>query len=270
MEDQQRTSKPEDREQLVVSISRSAIYVIVTAVVFFIVGYGIAWFSFNAAISAREQGLEETVRTAVSAAFADLDLPREAAQVAAPQAPAAPQIVNVSVGNSPSRGPEDAPITIVEFSDFRCGFCGRFQAQTLQPLLDQYGDQIRFVYRNFPVVGGERAAEAAQCVFAQSEEAFWAYHDLLFANQQTTGSDDTLIALAGQVEGLDVDAFQECLSADTYVAAVQADFADGISYGVSGTPTFFINGRLLVGAQPLTAFQAIINEALAAQNEQPS
>ncbi len=246
------------KDEEVVTVSRSTVYFILTAVVFFIIGYGVAWFSFNTASNA----MQEVVRDVVSEALAEANLNGGGAAAAA-QPTALPAVVeNVSVDDDPSIGAEDAPVVIVEFSDYRCPYCQRFQEQTLNPLLEQYAGQIRLVYRDFPVVGGgavgRLAAEAAEC--ADDQGKYWEYHDALFANQQDL-SEEALIRYAGELD-LDVEVFTACLQNDTHAEEVQNDYLDGFNYGVSGTPTFFINGRRLVGAQPLAAFQQVIEEAL--------
>lgn len=237
--------------------SSPVFYILITAVIFFIVGYGVSWFTIttNADI---EDRIETVVRQAVADALDGADLGAVAGAQAAQEAP---RILDVSIDDDPVLGPEDAPITIVEFSDFRCGFCGRFHQQTFYPLLEQYEGKIRFVYRDFPVVGGERAALAAEC--ADDQGVFWPYHDLLFDNQSALSSDEALIDLVSQAGEVDIETFTSCLANETHAAEIQADFADGRAYGVGGTPAFFINGRPVIGAQPITAFQVIIDEILA-------
>jgi protein-disulfide isomerase len=189
-----------------------------------------------------------------------------AASVAGQQAaaqPTVPAVVDVSVDDDPARGPEDAAVTIIEFSDFQCPYCGRFFQQTLPQLMARYGDRVRFVYRDFPLdqihPNARNAAIAAEC--ADDQGKFWEYHDVLFSNQQALGVAD-LKRYAEQL-GLDTDAFSKCLDSQQYNDEVNADLRDGIQAGVSGTPTFFINGRRVVGAQPLQTFQTLIDQALA-------
>ena len=250
---------PAPSTQPVASVSRTALYVGITAIFFFLAGYGIAWLSINAALSDQQTAFQSSVRDAVAEALQNTDLGGAAAAAADP----APAIYDVSVDDDPYIGPDDAPIVMVEFSDFRCPYCARFNAQTLQPLLDQYGDQIKFVYRDFPVVGGERAALASEC--AHDQNAFWEYHDLLFENQSMIDTDESLVQLASQIDGIDLDTFSTCLSSDQHSDEIQNDFSDGLSYGVGGTPAFFINGRPIVGAQPISAFQQVIEDVLASQ-----
>lgn len=171
-------------------------------------------------------------------------------------------IVEVSADDDPALGPPDAEVVIVEFLDFQCGYCGRFATETLYQILDTYGDEIRFVSRDFPLTSihthAQKAAEAAQCAHEQGN--YWEYHDLLLRNQQAL----TIDSLQGYAEqlGLDMMSFDECLESGRYTTEVQQDLADGETYGVTGTPTFFVNGRLLVGAKPFSAFQAAIEEEL--------
>ncbi len=158
--------------------------------------------------------------------------------------------LNMTIDNNPTIGPDNAPVTIIEFADFQCPLCKRFHDQVLPALLKQYEVKIRFVYRNFPIRAihgsAQSAAEAAQC--ARDQGKFWEYHDLLFQDTQRLSSAD-LLTYAGQIS-LDKEAFQDCLESGRDAQNVQRDYQAGIAIGVSGTPTFFINGWMLVGAQP--------------------
>lgn len=253
---------PEESRTQSFEIPRSVLAIAVTAIVCFLAGYGLAWFSFNAATDAQAENLQDVVRQAVAQALAESGQGAVAAQPSQQQE--APSIVEVSEDDDPAKGPEDAPIVIVEFSDFRCPYCARFFDQTLNPLFELYEGQIRLVYRDFPVVGGEQAAEAAEC--ADDQGVFWEYHDLLFENQGALSSTDALIELAGQLDDVDVDQFAQCVEDRVHTGEVEADFADGLAYGVRGTPAFFINGRPVVGAQPITAFRQVIDSILAEQS----
>ncbi len=165
--------------------------------------------------------------------------------------------------HDPSFGAADAPITIIEFSDFECPFCQRYATQTHAQLIDTYGDQIRFVYKDFPLTSihpqAFPAALAAQC--ANEQGAFWAYHDLLFSQQLPLG-DETYLAYAEDLS-LDVADFTACYEEQRHLAAVQADFDFANTLGVSSTPTFFINGIAVIGAQPFSVFAQIIDYELA-------
>ena len=162
----------------------------------------------------------------------------------------------------PTKGPVDAPIEIVEFSDFQCPFCERATA-TLAQLVDRYGDQVRFVYKDYPLPNHEnafKAAEAGNC--ANEQGKFWELHDKMFATQSALGV-ASLKAYAEEF-GMDAAAFSTCLDSGKYAGEVQRDLAVGQGYGVSSTPTIFINGRLVTGAVPFDVFDQIIREELAA------
>ena len=187
---------------------------------------------------------------------------------AAPTAPAAPAArVDVATGKN-VLGEADAPVTIVEFSDFQCPYCQRFYTQTEQQIVDAYvtTGKARIAYRHFPLSFHQNAqisAEAAECAADQGK--FWEMHDLLFTRGQGdgTGLDSTNLKAYAKELGLNTATFNTCLDSGAKTAMVQADFAAGQAAGVSGTPAFFINGRSLVGAQPFSAFQAAIDAELA-------
>jgi protein-disulfide isomerase len=167
----------------------------------------------------------------------------------------------------PSLGPEDAPVTIIEFSDYQCPFCQRAHS-TVKQVLERYGEQVRLVYRHYPLAFHDRArpaAEAAAC--ANEQERFWEYHELLFSEPGDLADED-LSRIAAKSE-LDLAAFTTCIKERTFQATVQADFEAGNKAGVDGTPAFFINGIRLSGAQPLGAFVKLIDRELArAQGEE--
>jgi protein-disulfide isomerase len=171
--------------------------------------------------------------------------------------------VDVSADDDPSIGPADAPVTIIEFSDFQCPYCARFNADTLPQILSDYGDRVRFVYRDFPLtslhVNALKAAEASEC--ANEQGAYWKYHDLLFQNQSAL--DDASLKNYAASLGLDTATFNQCLDSDKYMSEIQKDYQDGVAAGVQGTPAFFINGMPLSGAQPYSAFKTAIDAALA-------
>lgn len=159
------------------------------------------------------------------------------------------------------RGNPDAKITMIEFSDFECPFCQR-HAPTLQAILDQYGDDVRLVYRHFPLTSihpnAAKAAEASECAGEQGK--FWEYHDLLFANQSALQV-PSLKQYAGQL-GLNQSQFDSCLDSGKYTAKVNAQLQEGQAAGVTGTPGTFVNGELVKGAYPLATFTQIIDGLL--------
>jgi protein-disulfide isomerase len=168
----------------------------------------------------------------------------------------------VSVAGEPFRGSEKAPVTIVKFEDFQCPFCKQVQP-TFDELLSRYNGKVRLVHKDLPLDSihpqARQAAEAARCAYEQGK--FWEYHDKLYANSPKASADD-LKSYAKEV-GLNVDSFDRCFASGKYKAVVQQDLNEGAQLGLTGTPTFFINGREISGNQPLEAFEAIIDEELA-------
>lgn len=175
--------------------------------------------------------------------------------------------VVVSIDDDPMKGDVNAPVTIVEFSDFECPYCGVFYSQTLSELMENYVDtgKVRLVFRDFPLdihANAKPASLAAEC--ADDQGKFWEYHDALFEDQENLG--DELYFEIAQELSLDETAFRDCYYTETHSAEIDADFQDGTSYGVSGTPAFFINGKLISGAQPYTVFAQEIDAALSMAN----
>ncbi|MCP4139657.1 MAG: thioredoxin domain-containing protein [Chloroflexi bacterium] len=182
----------------------------------------------------------------------------------APQAPAEPR--DVPTEGFPSEGPDDAPIVIVEFSDFECPFCTKWHNEVYLPLVEEYPDQIKLVYRNFPLTSihanAYLAAEAAMC--ADDQDAYWPYHEKLFESE--LGLREAALHEYAKQLGLDAASFETCLSSAKYSDFVKEDMNYAISIGVQSTPTFYVNGQLVIGAQPLQVFQQIIDEELAKIN----
>ncbi len=174
-----------------------------------------------------------------------ISLPRQRTRVAA---------------TGPSLGPEGAPITIVEFSDFQCPFCARV-VPTVKALHERYPDEVRIVYRHLPLEFHAQAKPAAiASVCADAQGSFWAYHDRLFENPKALERDD-LIAHANEV-GLDAGAFTTCLDDPASAEVVEVDARAAAEVGATGTPTFFVNGVKLTGAQPVERFAALIDDEL--------
>jgi protein-disulfide isomerase len=171
-----------------------------------------------------------------------------------------PRIAVNIPASAPSRGPAGAPVTVVEFSDFQCGFCKRAH-DTVEQLVAAYPNDVRLVYMDYPLPMHNRAgaaSEAARCAGEQGK--YWEYSTNLM---KVAGdlSDDNLKQRATDV-GLDASAFGACMASNKHEAAVQSDYAEGGRVGVSGTPTFFINGRMIVGAKPLEEFKGIVEDEL--------
>lgn len=199
-----------------------------------------------------------------------------------PEEPEPLQPVEVSADDDSFLGPEDAKVVVVEFSDFECPFCAaatgdheilisRFKEsdpswEPSVPYLKELAAQgkIKFVFRDYPLSGhtnAQKAAEATEC--ADEQGKFWEMHDTLFENQEAGAIDVTSIKQYAADLGLDTEAFNTCLDSGEMAAEVQSDLAAGSSYGVSGTPAFFVNGVLVSGAQPASVFEAIIEQELA-------
>jgi protein-disulfide isomerase len=172
-----------------------------------------------------------------------------------------PPVADVSAEGAPFKGSQEAPITIVEFSDFQCAYCKRV-LPVLSQVMERYPGQVKLAFRDFPINNihphAEKASEAAHC--ASDQGKFWEYHDLLFEKQEAIPKAN--FTDYAQALGLDLSAFQSCLETRKYKDKVARNYADGAKAGVSGTPAFFINGRLLSGAQPLEAFKSMIDEEL--------
>jgi protein-disulfide isomerase len=177
-----------------------------------------------------------------------------------PKRPDPSREYEVSIGESPSQGDADAPVTIVEWSDFQCPFCKRV-SPTLAQIREEYGGQVRFVFKHMPLsihpqaVAAHTASEAAH-----SQGKFWEMHDLIFENQRDLQV-ATLERHAASL-GLDMDQFRKDVADEEIGARISADMEQAQKLGVTGTPSFFINGRYLSGAQPFANFKRYIDEAL--------
>jgi protein-disulfide isomerase len=175
-----------------------------------------------------------------------------------------PPMLSVSADDDPSIGPANAPVTIVEFSDFQCPYC-KLSVPLIKEILAKYPGKVKVVYRDYPSPNhphAQQAAEAAQC--AGDQGRFWEYHDSLF-DRQTPGSGWNFTELAKEA-GLNQDAFATCLNTRRYREEVANDLHDGFKLGVTSTPTFFINGRPLIGARSFEEFKLLIDTALAKSN----
>ncbi|MBN2306216.1 MAG: thioredoxin domain-containing protein [Anaerolineae bacterium] len=275
-------------------------YVALTAVIFLVLGLLIAFAVLSGGDDngVSQDELRQAVREAVStqvAALAPLQMGEDGSlnqdtlddminqavgtQVAAlqptntpiPPTPT-PIPIDVTANDDAFLGPEDAPIVIVEFSDFQCGYCGRWANETLPQILENFPTEVKFVYRDFPIFGDEsiQAAMATECAEEQDSGAFWQMHNRLFVRMDAETRDplngDTLTSYAGDI-GLDTNAFRECLDSERYYDEVISDARTASAWGFGGTPGFIINGTVYpFGAQPFATFEQIILSELAKLN----
>ena len=178
--------------------------------------------------------------------------------------PSEKQTVSVAFAAEKVLGNESAPVTLVEYSDFQCPFCGRFFRETEAQIIQQYVDtgKVKFVYKHYPVDAihpeATKAAVASEC--ANEQGSFWEFHDILFSNQHLLG-ESSYKSWAQQLN-LDSAQFNECYDSNKYRSITKSDFQEGRNAGVRGTPGFTVNGRLVSGAQPFSVFQRLIEEQL--------
>lgn len=250
---------------------------IVNAVVVAVISGGLGASAFAAAPAKSSKSDLSALRDEVAQLRAEVEGMRrdlrallERIGAAAPE----PQRATVTIEGGAVMGKADAPLTLVEFSDYECPFCRRFEDQTLPKIKAQYVDsgKVRYVFRDFPLdqihPHARKAAEAAHC--AQDQGKYWEAHDLLFAKQQELQPDQ--LKAHAKTLGLDTNAFNECLDKDKYAKVVQQNEDDGVKAGVRGTPSFFlgktskdgkIDGLLISGARPFDDFRREIDRLLA-------
>jgi len=252
---------PEDPQALVtqedtVTFKRSHFYAVLTVLAFaagILLGY-VVW------------GMDSSGATALSAQTANQPAGPANGLSEAPITPQQPQYTryDIPTANFYALGPADAPITIVEFSDYECPFCRRWHAEVYEQLLAAYPGKIKLVYRNLPLTSihpdALAAAEAAMC--AGEQDVYWKYHDKLFSGESLGNS---VYLQYAQDLGLNMTTFKSCLSDHKYQKAIEADSDFAINLGIRSTPTFFINGLAMVGAQPLDVFKQVIDKELAGE-----
>lgn len=172
-------------------------------------------------------------------------------------------VFDVTVKDAPFKGGSDAKVTIVEYSDFQCPFCSK-GAAVLAEIEKKYGNKVKIAFKNFPLPFHSQArlaAEAALCAKEQNNKFFWKMHDTMFADQ--TKLDKENLLLSAKKSGVKEADFKACLEATKYKALVDADMAEGQKLGIKSTPTFFVNGKLVSGAQSIEVFSEVIDEELA-------
>jgi protein-disulfide isomerase len=168
--------------------------------------------------------------------------------------------VEVDIEGAPARGPADAPVTLVAFSDFECPFCAKV-TPTLERLADEYGGRVRVVFKHFPLPMHARAIDAHKAAQAAAlQDAFWPMHDRIFADPEAL--DPESLRAHAEALALDLAAYDAALASPELTARIQADVAEGQRVGVRGTPSFVVNGSLFSGALPYEAMKAHVDEAL--------
>ena len=195
--------------------------------------------------------------------YTEFDANEELNTIAQPTPAQTPIKITVSADDDPVKGLKDAPVTIIEFSDFECSFCARYYLQTLPQIDENYiqSGKAKLIFRDYPLgfhPYAKKAAEASECAHEQGK--YWEYHNKLFENQEALDI-ESLKQYAIDL-GLDITVFNECLDSGIMSSEVDMDFQDGVGYGISGTPSFFINGIKVVGAQPYEVFEQIIEQEL--------
>jgi protein-disulfide isomerase len=166
----------------------------------------------------------------------------------------------VKIGDAPVKGPASAPVTLVAFSDFQCPFCSR-AVPTLHQLETDYAGKLRVAFKQLPLPFHDKAHLAAEAALAANEQGkFWQFHDKLFANQQAL--DRPSLDKYAEELGLNMAKFKAALDTGKFKDRVDREAKEGAAVGATGTPTFFINGRILVGAQPVDAFKTAIDAEL--------
>jgi protein-disulfide isomerase len=173
-------------------------------------------------------------------------------------------LVTPDADDDPYLGPVDAPVEIIAFEDFQCPYC-EAEEPILKELLAKYPNDIKFVYRDFPLYTihdyAISAAQAGECADAQGK--FWAWHDQAYANQSALAAAPAVYSIWAQTAGLDLTAFETCVEQELYAGEVQKDQDEGILAGVNATPTFFVNGEKIEGTISLSDWETIVKAALA-------
>jgi protein-disulfide isomerase len=175
----------------------------------------------------------------------------------------------IALDGQPVRGAVEAPVTIVEYSDFQCPYCAKASHTIEQELLAAYPGKVRLVHKNFPLTQihpwAQDAAVAAECALAQSNDGYWKVYEALFEQQRTITPDNLKekVLEVGALAKLDPEVLAACYDTKATLPAVQSDIAEGSALGVNSTPTFFVNGRRVAGAMPIDSFRALIDRELA-------
>lgn len=244
----------------VLVIPRAVFNYLIIGIVFFVLGAVAGGAGINALFNANSSENQALIDSAVSAAVASAGTGTEAVGLKAGEK------YDVTVNETdPVLGSPDAPVTIVEFSDFKCPYCGRFVSETMAPIMKDFEGKVKLVFRNYPILGQSSVLAALASNCARDQAKFWEFHDLLFANQQDL-TKEAFVKYAGDLD-LDVETFTKCYDEQQHMSDIQANYAYAQSLGVTGTPAFFINGTFVSGAQPYTVFADVINKELGSLEE---
>ena len=225
--------------------------------------------SIDAAVQENMEAIEDAITTALASGELQLaqDSMAEVVRTALAEQREAERLAALAPlfdgwEDDPFFGPEDAQVIMVEFSDFRCGFCGVFANETLPQIREEYGDRIRFIYRDFPIFGelSLLASMGGQCALEQGD--FWSFHDALFLRSDEFLDSNFIFTLAEEL-GYETEAFNQCVNEARYYQEVQTDFNSAQELGLNGTPGFYIDGEFVSGAQPFETFARLLDQALA-------
>ena len=242
----------------VLVVPRALFNYVIIGIVFFALGAIIGGAGVGALFNANSDENKALINSAVSQIAAAGGVAKAGLQPG--------QKYDVTVNDTdPVLGDPNAPVTIVEFSDFHCPYCGRFVKETLHPLMDAYQGKVKLVFRNYPILGNGSILAALASICARDQGKFWEFHDLVFADQQDL-TREAFVKYAGEMN-LDVDKFSKCFDQQDHMDEIQANFSYAQNKGITGTPTFFINGQYVSGAQPYTVFADTIDKALGSLDE---
>lgn len=265
-------NSPHPEQQTEVHPARSGLSSIATLLLGMVIGGALVFGLGNSGAPRTAQAPAAIDAAAVRAAAF------EGAQAALRQNPAAAAPTDAQATNEPtfdmqprpanSQGKADAPVVIIEYSDFECGYCKRFYDTTLKQIIDTYvaSGKVQISYKHFPFLADSSLPKAVVAECAAEQGKFWEMHNMLFSGRIPAGTDAEIAAAATQVTGelgLDAAKFADCLKDDAVRARVLADADEGQRVGVRGTPSFLVDGELIVGAQPFAAFRLAIEQALA-------
>lgn len=252
---------PNAVDSSVVTISRTTVNLVITAAVFLVIGMIIGSILYE-----RGSSDEALIRRIANAVFETnrAELQSMIASAVGNSAGTAvdPNRVYAVTTEGPALGAQEPLVTIVAFEDFQCGYCKRFRDQTLPQIIQTYGDRVRFVYRDYPILGPASVDSALAGACAHDQGRFWEFHDHFYADQSLL-TRENFIARATELD-MDVETFTTCYDTRQHEPTIVEDLVEGQQLGITGTPTFFVNGKILIGARPYTDFVAMIEAELAA------